>query len=226
MRKTHHEPASGGALAAYPGPMFMPHAQDLAVSASQRRLQDMLTERAQPGADTVALDQRIRDLFEERWAVMFTDLSGFSRRVAEFGIIHFLAVIQESLRLFSPVIDAHDGIVLKVEADSLLVIFRRPERALACARAMQAACAAANADRAPEDRVLLCVGLGYGDVLRIGDDDVFGPEVNAASKLGEDIAKAGEILVTSAVHTACPDLGPWSPAREIPAGTTEAWATR
>ena len=204
--------------------MFMPHAQDLAVGASQRRLQEMLDERAQPGADIAAIDRRIRDLFEERWAVMFTDLSGFSRRVAEFGIIHFLAVIQESLRLVSPVISAHDGILLKVEADSLLVIFRRPERAVACAQAMQAACAAANAGREPEDRVLLCVGIGYGDVLRIGDDDVFGPEVNAASKLGEDIAKAGEILVTGAVRNACAQIGPWTPAREVPPGASEAWA--
>jgi len=204
--------------------MFMPHAQGLAVHASQRRLQEMLDERARPGVDQAAIDQRIRDLFEERWAVMFTDLSGFSRQVARFGIIHFLAVIQESLRLFSPIIADHDGILLKVEADSLLVIFRRPERAVACARAMQAACQRANAGREPEDRVLLCVGLGYGDVLRIGDDDVFGAEVNAASKLGEDIAKADEILVTDAVRQACPDLGRWTPARETPAGTPAAWA--
>lgn len=50
--------------------------------------------------------------------------------------------------------------------------------------------------------VLLCVGLGYGDVLRIGDSDVFGAEINAASKLGEDTAKAHEILVTGSVKKA------------------------
>jgi hypothetical protein len=44
--------------------------------------------------------------------------------------------------------------------------------------------------------VLLCIGLGYGDVLRIGDSDVFGAEVNAASKLGEDHARPYEIMVT------------------------------
>lgn len=203
--------------------MFMPHAEDLAVHASQRRLQEMLAERARLGADIPTIDRRIRDLFEERWAVLFTDLSGFSQGVAEFGIIHFLAVIQESLRQFSPIIAAHDGILLKVEADSLLVIFRRPARALACARALQAACSVANRDRAPEDRILLCAGLGYGDVLRIGDDDVFGTEVNAASKLGEDIARAGEILVTDAFRQGCEDPGPWAPAAEVPAGCPAAW---
>jgi class 3 adenylate cyclase len=39
-------------------------------------------------------------------------------------------------------------------------------------------------------------------MLRIGDIDVFGKEVNAASKLGEDTAKADEILVTAAVREA------------------------
>lgn len=36
-------------------------------------------------------------------------------------------------------------------------------------------------------------------VLHIGDRDVFGPEVNAASKLGEDTAEAWDILVTDSV---------------------------
>ena len=57
-----------------------------------------------------------------------------------------------------------------------------------------------NAGRPDEEKVLLCVGLGYGRMLRIGDTDVFGAEVNAASKLGEDTAKAWEILVTDAVR--------------------------
>jgi len=56
-----------------------------------------------------------------------------------------------------------------------------------------------NAKKSPEEKVLLCVGLGYGKILRIGDEDVFGAEVNAASKLGEDTAKAEEILVTESV---------------------------
>jgi class 3 adenylate cyclase len=57
-----------------------------------------------------------------------------------------------------------------------------------------------NERRKPEDQILLCVGIGCGRVLRIGDDDVFGAEVNAASKLGEDTAEAGEILVTDSLQ--------------------------
>ena len=52
------------------------------------------------------IDERIWDLFGEEWAVMFTDLSGFSRGVADFGIIHFLQIIYESQRVLIPCIDA------------------------------------------------------------------------------------------------------------------------
>ena len=202
--------------------MFLHSARTLTVSASAKRLQQLIDDRVHPGADKAAIDQRIWDLFGERWAVMFTDLSGFSRRVAEFGIIHFLQVIQQSVRILAPIIASHDGILLKVEADSLLVIFRRPERAAACAIAMQRALVAWNQPLAPEDRILLCVGLGWGDVLRIGDEDVFGAEVNAASKLGEDLAEAGEILVTGNVKDACAEHT-WAPHDAVPPGASSAW---
>jgi class 3 adenylate cyclase len=42
--------------------------------------------------------------------------------------------------------------------------------------------------------------------LRIGDRDVFGREVNAARKLGEDTAEANEILVTEAVRDAAGEI--------------------
>jgi len=168
------------------------------LKGSEARLWHLIDERGQPGADRAAIDRRIWDLFGETWAVMFTDLAGFSRRVAEFGIIHFLQVIREQQRLLLPVVADHDGILIKIEADSLLILFRRADRALDCARAMMVACATANVGRRDEDAILLCVGIGYGQVLRIGDHDVFGAEVNAASKLGEDTARAGQILLSAA----------------------------
>ena len=169
---------------------------------SEGRLERLIEERLRPGADQDAIDRRIWDLFGERWAIMYTDLSGFSRRVAEFGIIHFLQTIHESFQLHAPVIDRHGGFLLKVEGDSLMVIFRNVNEALECAIEMQRVAHQHNLNREPEDKVLLCLGLGYGDMLRIAEEDVFGAEVNAASKLGEDTAKAGEILVTGAVRDA------------------------
>lgn len=175
------------------------------LKGGEARLWQLIEERTRHGVDTGAIDERIWDLFGDTLAVMFTDLTGFSRQVANFGIIHFLQEIFEQKRLLLPIVADHDGLLLKIEADSFLIVFRRIDKALDCAVAMQRACQNLNQRRKPEEQVLLCVGLGHGRVLRIGDTDVYGAEVNAASKLGEDIAKANEILVTAAARQALGD---------------------
>ena len=194
-------------------------------SASQDRLEKLIEKRLNSGSEKSRVDKQIWDLFGERWAVMFTDLSGFSRRVADFGIIHFLQTIYESNRLLVPIIEEYSGILLKVEGDSLLVIFRNVDEAIACAIAMQRCTQNYNQDRAENEQLLLCVGLGYGDVLRIGDSDVFGAEVNAASKLGEDTAKAYEILVTDSVKNAATETRNdcFKPIDTVPPGANSAY---
>jgi adenylate cyclase len=193
-------------------------------SASEDRLEMLLSERLEVGADREAIDRRIWDLFGEEWCVMFTDLAGFSRNVAQFGIIHFLQTIRESERILVPVVESHDGILLKVEGDSFLVIFRNVQKALHAAIEMQRTTVRYNADKSPEEHVLLCIGLGFGRLLRIGDADVFGAEVNASAKLGEDIARAHEVLVTEAVkQSAAMDEAAFEPIDEVPPGAEHAY---
>ena len=203
----------------------MPYRRSIILSASEDRLQKLIDARLCADADKELIDQRIWDLFGEEWCIMATDLSGFSRGVAEFGIIHFLQTIYESERLLIPQIESHDGIMLKAEGDSLLIIFRNVQKAIRAAIAMQRATFEYNVSRAPEDQVLLCVGLGFGRVLRIGDSDVYGAEVNAASKLGEDIAKAAEVLATKAVRDAGIDCYgvEFVEIEEVPPGAEKAF---
>ncbi|MFK7828607.1 MAG: adenylate/guanylate cyclase domain-containing protein [Congregibacter sp.] len=170
------------------------------------RLSKLIEARLEAGADKEQIDQRIWDVFGSECAVMFTDLAGFSRSAAEFGIIHFLQVIYESQRLFSPCIDDWDGILIKTEGDSMLIVFRQPSKAVECAIDMQRKAMEYNQDRDEAEQVLLCVGIGFGEVLRIGGADVFGAEVNAAAKLGEDTALAWEILVTDSVARHIKDM--------------------
>ena len=203
----------------------MKYQRSTAVGASEDRLSRLIAERMAPGADKDRIDERIWDLFGEEWAIVFTDLSGFSRNVETFGIIHFLQTIYESERILVPVIDQNDGILLKIEGDSMLIIFRKPTKALKAVAGMQAACAEYNADRSEEERVLLCAGVGFGRVLRLGDADVFGREVNSASKLGEDTAKAGEILVTQGVVDSLPPGSSlkFSEISDLPAAVGKAY---
>ena len=167
-------------------------------------LWSMIGERGRPDADVAAVDKKIWDRFGCRRAVMFTDLSGFSRQTETFGILHFLHVICAQRGLFFPILAKYDGQLLKEEGDSFMIVFPSIVAAFDCAVAMQHATFAHNATRPADEHVLLCLGLGWGDVLLIDDEDVWGREVNVASKLGEDTAKAGQILMSGA---ACAALG-------------------
>ena len=191
-------------------------------SASEDRLEKLIEQRIRPDVDKAALDERIWDLFGEEWTVLYTDLAGFSRNVAEFGIIHFLQVIHESRKVLIPVIETHDGIMLKTEGDSMLIIFRNPVKGLDCAVEMQEACAAYNRSRPDSEKLLLCVGIGFGKVLRIGDADVFGAEVNAACKLGEDTARAWDIMVTEPLRNSVTGRE-FEKLDTAPAGTSGAY---
>ena len=90
---------------------------------------------------------------------------------------------------------------------------------------MQRACQAANASRDPEVQMILCVGVGYGRLIKIGDDDVFGHEVNLASKLGEDTAEGNEILVKRAAREAAGELpdARWEARQVDYAGQSMCW---
>ncbi len=91
----------------------MSHNSKTVMQNSEGRLYDLIAKRLLPDANKAEIDQRIWDLFGEEWCVMMTDLAGFSRRVAEYGIIHFLQTIYESERLLLPVIEQHEGFLLK-----------------------------------------------------------------------------------------------------------------
>ncbi|HLO13273.1 MAG TPA: hypothetical protein VK206_00475, partial [Anaerolineales bacterium] len=54
----------------------------------------------------------------------------------------------------------------------------------------------------------IACGIDYGKILVVGHEDCFGDPVNRASKMGEDLAAAGEILVTQdAMQMIPPEAG-------------------
>lgn len=149
-----------------------------------------------------AIDEAMWSQFGAKRAIAFTDLAGFTRNLEIHGVPNFLEMILEQQRVLFPIAEKHNGRVVKAEADSLIVVFEDTTAAIRASVAMQRATERHNERRPTQAHLLLCVGIGFGDVLEIGDHDIFGLEVNAASKLGEEIAQAGEILVTHAAKEA------------------------
>lgn len=169
-----------------------------------RRLRALLRRRESvPAERRPDLDARALRALARPLAIVYTDTDDFTHRTARDGILHFLMCFERALRLLRPAVARCGGRVVKVEADSLLLAF--PDTASACrgVDAMEAALRRANRGRPLDEQLAFSYGVGFGQVLEL-DDDVFGLELNLASKLGEDLGRPGEVLLTPAAAQALP----------------------
>jgi adenylate cyclase len=146
---------------------------------------------AAAGADRAELERELAARYQCRKAVLALDMSGFSLTVRRSGIVSYLCCIRRMQQAMEPLLPEFRGELVKFEADNLLAVFDEPRHAVAAARAMA---------RAARDIPLgVAIGLDYGPILLIPGQDCFGDAVNIAYKLGEDVAREGEILMTRAM---------------------------
>jgi adenylate cyclase len=129
------------------------------------------------------LADRLVAMMEYR-AVLVLDMSGFSALMRDEGIVSALKTVRGFQVFATNCIHGYDGEVVKYYADNVLALFPDIESANNAA-----AVAVALGDAS--------AGIAAGYVLRL-DGDVFGNAVNIASRLGEDTAKAGEVLIERA----------------------------
>ena len=180
----------------------------------RRELERLLALRNEHPERLSELDQRIHEKFAETHAVLVLDMCGFSRLTARYGIIHFLSMIHRLHGIVLPIVRANGGTVVKTEADNVFAVFPDVPPAVATAIQIQERLDAANVFL-PEDWDLhASLGIGFGELLMIGDEDMYGNEMNIASKLGEDIAGRGEVFLSAAAHARVAD-GKYEP-RQIP----------
>src|SRR5699024_3371007 len=91
------------------------------------------------------------------------------------------------------------------EADNVFALFPDAASALRCSLEVQRSVEIANEQLPAASEIYVAIGVGYGELLLVGDDDAYGDEMNVACKLGEDLAERGEILVTAAAHESLGD---------------------
>lgn len=162
--------------------------------------EDLLRRRGTGAQGNPEVEGEIHAQYTDDCAVMILDSSGFTRLTKAHGIIHFLSLVVRMRDLTLPLCESHNAIAAWAEADNLYAIFKTAKDALRCAIEIQAVVMAENAERPETDRLAVCIGLGYGKMLRIGGENVYGDEVNLASKLGEDIAGPNEVLITQTLY--------------------------
>lgn len=158
------------------------------------KLLDELGEHPERIADVT---QRIEAIFEQERTIMVLDMSGFTRATQQGNIISFLLSINQMQRLVTPVVEENAGLVLRAEHDNLTCLFDRVEDAIEASREVSRRLESANVILPSDKELYASIGIGHGKILNIGNEAIYGNEVNLASKLGEDIGGLGDVLLTA-----------------------------
>lgn len=163
-----------------------------------KQFQEMIlrfSKETEPAVRQTIEEQLWKEYGTER-VVFVLDMSGFSLLTRKYGIIHYLSMVCRMQLISEPIIKTNGGSLIKYEADNCFAVFPDTLSAINAAIALQLAFGASNLLTAEEFDVYISCGIDYGKILVVGNEDCFGDAVNRASKLGEDVATAGEILVT------------------------------
>jgi len=142
------------------------------------------------------IEETLWEHYGAEYAVFILDMSGFSMLTRKYGIVHYLSMVRRMQLTTEPIVKSYSGRMLKYEADNCFAVFPDPLAAVNAAIAMQHAFSAANILTSDDLDIHIACGIDYGRLLIIGNEDCFGDPVNRASKMGEDVAAASEILVT------------------------------
>ncbi|MGD9690368.1 MAG: adenylate/guanylate cyclase domain-containing protein [Phycisphaerales bacterium] len=167
-------------------------------SRAARSIEDLLLNfsRAPDEAARAEIEREVWRRFGVRRAVLVLDLSGFSVLTQRHGVVHYLSMVRRMQLVSEPIVEQHAGTVVKFVADNLFATFPTPLDAVNAARALRSAFDAMNIFTADEQDIRVAIGIDEGTILVFEGPDAMGNAVNRAFKLGEDVAAAGEILIT------------------------------
>ena len=138
-----------------------------------------------------------------RRAILCLDMTSFTQSAIQYGALFSLLRILDVQKVCGPIFRQYEAGRVRAFADDFTVLFEDPQNALSAALEVHRRIESFNASSlASKSPARCCIGIGYGDVYAIGPDLAMGDEMNRASKLGEDTAKAQETLISEGMYNA------------------------
>ena len=151
-------------------------------------------------------DAEFRAKYHRECAILSMDMTGFTSSAMHRGELNSLLRILDAQTVVIPVLQKFGAELIRCFADDIVALFPEPNAAVDAAieshRRIQVF---NNSSLASEFPTQCCAGIGYGAVLAIGPNLAQGDEMNRASKLGEDIARANETLLTESAYARVAD---------------------
>ncbi len=130
-------------------------------------------------------------------AIMAVDVVGYSRLMETDEVGTMAALKARQAKVLKPLVGKHEGRIVKLMGDGVLVEFASAVNAVACAAEVQESMAAGNAGLAEDRRIVLRIGVNLGDVM-VDGSDLYGDGVNVAARL-ESLAEPGSVYLSRAV---------------------------
>jgi len=135
--------------------------------------------------------------YQRRRTILSLDMTGFTSAAMNIGELESLLRILDTQRVCIPVLKDFGADLIRCFADDMVAVFDDPHTAIDAAFEMHRRVKLFNLSAQASDHpTQCCIGIGCGNIFAIGPNLAQGDEMNRASKLGEDIARANETLLT------------------------------
>ena len=135
--------------------------------------------------------------YQQQKTILVIDMTGLTASAMEIGELQSLLRILDAQKVCLPVLKDFSARLIRCFADDIVAVFDDPNNAIDAAfeihRRMKLF---KHSSQASKDPTQCSIGIGHGNVFTIGPNLSQGDEMNRASKLGEDIARANETLLT------------------------------
>lgn len=131
-------------------------------------------------------------------AILAADVVGYSRLMGANEVGTLAALKAHRSELVDSKIAEHQGRIVKLTGDGMLVEFPSVVNAVECASKIQREMRVRNADVPEDRRIEFRIGINLGDIIA-DDNDIYGDGVNIAARI-EGIAKPGGVSVSAAVR--------------------------
>src|SRR5712692_6039388 len=131
-------------------------------------------------------------------AILFADVVGYSRLIEQDETGTLAALKERRSNILAPLVAHHQGRIVKVMGDGVIVEFGSAVNAVACAIELQKKMTEAGAGEPNDRRVVLRIGINLGDVV-VDGGDLYGDGVIIAARL-QALAKPGDIWIAASVH--------------------------
>lgn len=149
-------------------------------------------------------EEEFRKKYAYDAAILILNMTGFTKTCMDYGSLFSFLKIFDIQKICLPILMEFGAKRIRTFADNFTATFSHPENALDAALEIHRRIYIFNEPQQQNGEVCFecSIGLGYGEVFKIGPDQAMGSEMNQASKLGEDTARKGEVMITEGFFNA------------------------